>query len=196
MDKGDKINNLLKDNPKFYCGYVDKDGYNYDSKHELLRNYILKLCGCGQPIETYNFCINILSDIKNINEIIKNDSWNATIFLIHELDRRELIEHGSSILSSWPTNKGKEKCEGMFEPVEFFDILLFMIYLSCDIYDINESIKDDSEKAAKAILNIFKVLELLDENLNLTNDGKYLVNFFRISIIKTSKKKILRDSIL
>lgn len=176
LKKGKKIKTLLKDNYEFCMGYIDKEGYHYDSAQELLQSYLLNICSCGRPIDNYNFCIDVLSNIININSVIKDKSWEATIFLINDLNKQELLEHGSSIGSSWLTDEGKKRVEGIFEPKDFLECILFTFYFSDQpIYDVNEAIKGDLERASKEIIKVFRKLELIDENFNLTSDGKYIV---------------------
>ncbi len=70
----------------------------------------LGLCGCGGPDEAYALVRDVLSlapfydDWKAVEQLIGE---RACYFVLYQLDRCDLIEHGGGIGGSWLTEKGK-----------------------------------------------------------------------------------------
>ena len=139
-------------------------------------SFLLKLCGCGNPKETYNFYVNALNKPGEIIELIKSNSKDAALVLINHLNHLELLEHGSSIYGSYLTDKGKKV--GLSDD-GFINIALLQFYGSVGyegVSNVIEMIKDNPEETAKTLINIFKDYELLDDNLTLTSDGTHICN--------------------
>ena len=82
----------------------------------------LELCGCGCPSYTFEVLRRILNikskdydydtTKKKYNELCNSDMDNQNYygliqFVWYVLDRKEYLEHGSGISSTWLTEKGK-----------------------------------------------------------------------------------------
>lgn len=82
----------------------------------------LKLCGCGNPQDTYEVIRliltahnqeesedkhKILNDICGINKSEHNNYHGLIQFASYILDSHDFLEHGSSISGAWLTEKGK-----------------------------------------------------------------------------------------
>ncbi len=98
----------------------------------------LNLCGCGRPEEAYNFIRDILTvcdrrgcntkpptkewlDIETeITKLIEKEPGTAAHVLLHFLDQRGVLEHGSGIGGSWLSAAGEEIVDNEPAP-EFLD---------------------------------------------------------------------------
>lgn len=67
----------------------------------------LGICGCGKPGKTYKEIHEIMTKAKNRN-LYENNEWDVPYydFIIYQLNNLGFLEHGTSIYSSWPTDKG------------------------------------------------------------------------------------------
>jgi hypothetical protein len=178
---GNKINTLLKDNSNWCLGYIDNDNNQYDTLKDLYKHYLLNLCSCGNPDETYQFCVNILKNTNNIINLVKNDPENTGIMFISYFNHLELLEHGSSLYGSFMTEKGDDFIypyitgEKDINDMQYKDMLLLQCYENVNgVFEIIDMIKDEHEQAADALIDLFKELELLNDNLTLTSDGQYI----------------------
>ena len=83
----------------------------YDIIHEL------GICGCGCPDETYKAVHDMLIAFKNHADAIGDNPYKY--FMAYALDRLKFIEHGTSIIGSWLTDKGKELLEALTDFAEY-----------------------------------------------------------------------------
>ena len=77
----------------------------YDIIHEL------GICGCGCPDKTYKAVHDMLIAFKNHAGAIGDNPYKY--FMAYTLDCLEFIEHGTSIIGSWLTDKGEELLEAL-----------------------------------------------------------------------------------
>jgi len=85
----------------------------------------LGCCGCGNPEETYEAIhemllyysdINTHSNYPRIYKGLVTDEVNPYIqFMAYVLDGKGFLEHGSSIIGAWLTDKGKQLLSYMTE---------------------------------------------------------------------------------
>ena len=94
-------------------------------KWEELNISALGMCGCGMPAQTYNFLRDILNCFKpssesgdldgnrdrKVEEIVSQNPKLAAHAILHWLNGRDLLEHGSSVGGSWLTAAGAEILE-------------------------------------------------------------------------------------
>lgn len=78
--------------------------YVYTEAAELIDE--LGICGCGSPEEAYKAVHEMLKRAETRDEIITPDEPHV-LFMAYMLDRLEFLEHGTSIYSSWLTDKGE-----------------------------------------------------------------------------------------
>lgn len=112
------MSDWLKRDPENGC-LVGPDGCHYENEHQACHYALLKLCGCGAPEEAYNFCRDALLAFQRIEgapwidaeakltDLIKARPDTAAHVLAHLLTHLDLLEHGSSVGGSWPTEDGK-----------------------------------------------------------------------------------------
>lgn len=92
--------------------YVDQDGVNHNSPNEWLWSF-LGGCGCGSSKWFSDKAFNLLDyfatehlkrDEKEVDPY--NDEWYE--LLAHWFDSVDFIEHGTSVSSSWLSDKGRQ----------------------------------------------------------------------------------------
>lgn len=69
----------------------------------------LHTCGCGHAIDIVGEFISALKasiEPEKVCEFIKDNV--AREYLFHVLDNGEFVEHGSSVIYSWITDRGRE----------------------------------------------------------------------------------------
>jgi hypothetical protein len=98
--------------------YTDEEGIVYRSYHE----YVEDLCGLCECRDD-----DIPQDIFTVLEKYRTSEYNQTSYtdfdiegplkykelLLHLLDGKGLLEHGTSIRGSWLTDKGKKVANGL-----------------------------------------------------------------------------------
>lgn len=97
---------------------VGPDGCHYENEHKVHLHAVLNLCGCGNPVEAYNFCRDalILFDRRGngpwidaeeaLRELIAAKPDVAAHVFAHVLTHLKVLEHGSTVGGSWLTDKG------------------------------------------------------------------------------------------
>lgn len=103
------------------CGagmLVGADGCHYRTAQEAFHFSVLGMCGCGLPVESFNFlkwvtaCFDRRDKSKWINAeeavtaLVKTDPEIVAHVLAHVLSRLDVLEHGGSVGGSWLTDKG------------------------------------------------------------------------------------------
>lgn len=73
----------------------------------------LHICGCGCPDAVYKLIHNTMKEIEEIG--VRTDATNYYDFMIYQLNHMGFLEHGSSIYSSYITEKGKELLKSLEE---------------------------------------------------------------------------------
>lgn len=110
----------LKRDPSNGC-LIGPDGCHYENEHQACHYALLKLCGCGDPEEAYNFCRAVLMafDRRPIGEREWIDAEDAVRDLIsakpdiaahvmgHLLTNLKFLEHGGNVGGSWLTLDGE-----------------------------------------------------------------------------------------
>jgi hypothetical protein len=92
----------------------------YANEHQAAHYRLLKLCGCGSPVEAYNFCRDALACFDRrstpqnwigaenaLKELIQARPDHAAHVLAHLLTNLTLLDHGSSVGGSWLTDSGE-----------------------------------------------------------------------------------------
>lgn len=85
----------------------------YDPDMSLEDNLLsmLGVCGCGNPDKTLDFYFKVLnlipvhSNLEKLQALIPDEVLLEVV--LNQLDELKITEHGSSIYSSWMTDKGK-----------------------------------------------------------------------------------------
>lgn len=100
---------------------IGPNGCHYESEAEAMYYDQLELCGCGRPEEVHQFLLDCMGakcdeheniiDYKKIVELVKSKPEVVSEFVLHFLDNRQLLEHGSSVYASWPTGIGEQFLE-------------------------------------------------------------------------------------
>lgn len=75
----------------------------------------LGMCGCGTPRDVQKLLKDLLNNsiqtenrVEKAREIIKNTDPDTIFeFIFHILEDKGFIEHGTSVYSSWLSDKGK-----------------------------------------------------------------------------------------
>jgi len=112
-------NEWLKRDPKNGC-LIGPNGGHYENEHQAAHYDLLMLCGCGSPEDAYNFCRDALAcfdrrgcahdwiDAEDaLKDLIQKRPDDAAHVFAHMLTHLSLLEHGSSVGGSWPTNNGE-----------------------------------------------------------------------------------------
>ncbi len=97
------------------------DGCHYDTIPEAAYGSFLELCGCGNPEDIHLVLIEILQaqrddhesliDIDKVAVIVEKNKDQIAEMVLHVLERANLIEHGTSVRGSWPTERGYQFIE-------------------------------------------------------------------------------------
>jgi hypothetical protein len=99
-------------------GWYLIDGVSYETAESVLGD-VLGFCGCGDPESALEYVAKILQAAKEkkIYERWKElfNSEGQGYFVLYTLDNKGVIEHGTSVGSSWLTQKGKELLEDIIE---------------------------------------------------------------------------------
>lgn len=91
----------------------------YYTGNDLVQTvYELHICGCGCPDIVYKLIHKIMKDIASRN-IKTDDEEGYYDFILHQLNHMEFLEHGSSIYSSWVTEKGKNLIKALDEMAKY-----------------------------------------------------------------------------
>ena len=96
---------------------IGPDGCHYDTEHEVYHFAVLGLCGCGSPVEAYNFVREVLTKLDRRKEpwidaeaevaaLVAQQPDMAAHVLLHLLDTRNVMEHGGGIGGSWLNGMG------------------------------------------------------------------------------------------
>jgi len=104
MTEKEHINNGRKP----YSWESDLRECGWDTPGEFLWIYVLGGCGCGESEALAEKVWCLLRDIykKELNRNWANDILAEC--LLHWLDSKGLLEHGSMIYSSWLSSEGEE----------------------------------------------------------------------------------------
>lgn len=113
------MSDWLKTDPDNGC-LIGPDGGHYENEHKAAHFGLLQLCGCGQPVEAFNFCRDLLKyfdrrdkskewiDAEGAAEgLIRQHPDVAAHVIAHLLTNLDLIEHGGSVGGSWLTRDGE-----------------------------------------------------------------------------------------
>ncbi len=103
------------------CGagmLVGVDGCHYRTAQEAFHISVLGMCGCGLPVESFNFLKAVaacfdrrakgewLNAEKAVTELVKADPEIVAHVLAHVLSHLDVLEHGGGVGGSWLTDKG------------------------------------------------------------------------------------------
>lgn len=94
------------------------DEHQYPNEKQRIHFDVLGLCGCGTPVEAYNFCRAFVYahkfDEKRERQwpqdlveamVLENPKMAAHV-LQHFFNKFDLLQHGGSVNGSWPTEIG------------------------------------------------------------------------------------------
>ena len=100
---------------------IGPSGCHYDTEGEAMYYDQIGLCGCGSPTEVHKFLLDCMAaradnydnliDLKKVQKIIEERPDIVAEMVVHFLDSRDLVEHGTSVYGSWPTDRGKQVLE-------------------------------------------------------------------------------------
>lgn len=97
---------------------IGPDGCHYPNEHQAAHYGVLNLCGCGEPVEAYNFCREALACFDrrgngdwmdaeaSLKDLICNHPAQAAHVLAHLFTHLNLLDHGGSVGGSWLTEDG------------------------------------------------------------------------------------------
>ena len=93
---------------------IDSNGCHYESEAKAMYFYALGLCGCGRPVDVHQMLIDVLKCIDTgkrldaVAELVKQKPDVVAEFIGHFLEDKGMTEHGSSVYSSWLSERGKQ----------------------------------------------------------------------------------------
>ena len=97
--------------------YICSQGLTWNNKKEYIWSGFMGFCGCYDET-LYNLffrTLDLLYFAKN-KEPFYYDGTLEQELILHCLDSKDLIEHGTAIRSSWLTGKGVEFYENFLKP--------------------------------------------------------------------------------
>ncbi len=103
----DKTYTLIDDGGSYY---TDQDGVSSETPNSWLWTEILGGCGCGTSDELAEEAFKLLSHfatpMDQRGDTLCHDKFYE--LMAHWFDSKELIEHGSSVMYPWLTEKGEQ----------------------------------------------------------------------------------------
>jgi hypothetical protein len=118
------LSDWLKTDPKNGC-LIGPNGCHYENEHQAAHYALLGMCGCGWPVESFNFCQEALKAFDRrkalesndpsewidaeakVKELILDQPDMAAHVFAHMLSHLNLLEHGGNVGGSWLSHDGK-----------------------------------------------------------------------------------------
>lgn len=85
-------------------GYTDPTGTTWDSYEQYVTIGLCGLCGCGRN----SIKADIIAVLRDTEQLVEVPDTEYYELMLHLLDDKELVEHGTSVRGSWLTDRGKE----------------------------------------------------------------------------------------
>jgi hypothetical protein len=104
---------LKKENKSTDFDYIDQDGTSYNSPQEWVWSF-LGGCGCGSSDDFAEKCVKLLyyfslpHDERDLKGEVNPYEHEVYELLAHWFDSIGFIEHGTSVSSSWLSEKGRK----------------------------------------------------------------------------------------
>lgn len=84
--------------------YVDPNGVTWDSYEQYVSIGLCGLCGCGRE----SIKADLVAILRDTDRLVDVPDTPYHELMLHLLDDKGLLDHGTSISGSWLTDKGKE----------------------------------------------------------------------------------------
>jgi hypothetical protein len=92
-------------------GFIDQDGYSFETPEQWLFSGIMGGCGCGSSEEIAKKAVELLDifstehSMGSRDKVYDDEEYEV---LAHWMDSLKITEHGTNICSSWLTEKGEQ----------------------------------------------------------------------------------------